>query len=1021
MDPFFSPGGHAPLESYLLDPDELALVLRKQGLESQFIFAVMLKFFESEKRFPTAGDSFPEAILQQIAYQVGLPSHVKLEVDESKRTYRRFCREIRQHFGYRECSLEDQKSLVSWLIQAVFPSSPTWEQTQDQAYTYLRERKIEPLAPKPLQRVLRSAHHQFETHFFKTIEGLLSADTKKALDALLEKDIPEADAPKTKDVLKLSDLKKETAELKLESILDEIKKYQHLCSLNLPQTLETLGSRTLFQKYYERVQTELPSHLKAHASPLRYAYLALFCSVRSQMIADTLTDLLLQFIHRIQKKAEKQVREYIFSEVTRVNGKFDTLALLAQTSYDNPLGIIQEEIYPHVPRDKLKDIATDLSHRGKWYKNQLKSKELSLYSSRNRRIVWALMDALSLASDPVQGPCLDVLKALAWLKERLNTPKIDLKPLEAIPFENVLSPSWLPFIKRLEPSKQVEIFNIYAYELALFERIGVELGCKNIWVEGAYRYRNPLHDLPKDFEANKTSYLKLLDLPECADLFTESLKKQLEEGLEALNHSILENPKVKIYNRKKKGSIKVSPSAAQAEPAHLGYLKQEIKRRWEPLSLMDILQESDYRIGFTKRFQSTISRSALTEATLKRRLLLCLFGLGTNAGLKRMSAGAGQETYSDLRYVKRCFMGCQTTRESIQDVVNAVLSIRDPKIWGTQTTGSACDSKKISVWDQNLMAEWHARYQGRGVMIYWHVDKKSACIYSHLKTCSSSEVGAMMKGFLNHDTNMEMNQLYVDTHGQSAIGFAFSHLFHFDLLPRLKNINQQKLFRASTTHFYPNLTAALAAKAINWKVIREAYEEILKIVAGLKTRTVEPEVIIKRFGADNEKNPVYQALLEIGKAVRTLFLCKYLASEELRIEIHDSLNVVERVNSIMGFIFYGKLGEISSNNREDQELSLLCLHLLQVCMVYINTLMIQEVLGDPLWQLTLTTEDRRALTPLIHTHITPYGFFVLDISHRIALKAPKNENNHDRSPTRTGIRTTHPRSGKSQAIREAVA
>ena len=44
----------------------------------------------------------------------------------------------------------------------------------------------------------------------------------------------------------------------------------------------------------------------------------------------------------------------------------------------------------------------------------------------------------------------------------------------------------------------------------------------------------------------------------------------------------------------------------------------------------------------------------------------------------------------------------------------------------------------------------------------------------------------------------------------------------------------------------------------------------------------------------------------------------------------ESLNVVERVNSIMGFIFYGRLGELSTNNTEDQELSFLCLPFCQI-------------------------------------------------------------------------------------------
>ena len=91
------------------------------------------------------------------------------------------------------------------------------------------------------------------------------------------------------------------------------------------------------------------------------------------------------------------------------------------------------------------------------------------------------------------------------------------------------------------------------------------------------------------------------------------------------------------------------------------------------------------------------------------------------------------------------------------------------------------------------MTEWHIRYGGRGVMIYWHVEKKSVCIYSQLKRCSSSEVAAMIEGVLRHCTEMEVEQHYVDSHGQSEIAFAFSHLLGFDLMPRLKAIASQKL------------------------------------------------------------------------------------------------------------------------------------------------------------------------------------------------------------------------------------
>lgn len=46
-------------------------------------------------------------------------------------------------------------------------------------------------------------------------------------------------------------------------------------------------------------------------------------------------------------------------------------------------------------------------------------------------------------------------------------------------------------------------------------------------------------------------------------------------------------------------------------------------------------------------------------------------------------------------------------------------------------------------------------------------------------------------------------------------------------------------------------------------------------------------------------------------------------------------------------IYYGKPGDIATNRRDETELSVLCLHLLQAAMVYINTLMIKTPSTTP--------------------------------------------------------------------------
>jgi hypothetical protein len=134
-------------------------------------------------------------------------------------------------------------------------------------------------------------------------------------------------------------------------------------------------------------------------------------------------------------------------------------------------------------------------------------------------------------------------------------------------------------------------------------------------------------------------------------------------------------------------------------------------------SLLDILKETELRVGFTEVFRSPTAYKNLDRDILQR-LLLSLHGLGTNTGLKRMSAGQQDTRYKDLLYVRRRLITKEHIREAITRVVNATFRVRLPEIWGEATTACASDSKKFAAWDQNLMTEWRVRYGGRGVMIY---------------------------------------------------------------------------------------------------------------------------------------------------------------------------------------------------------------------------------------------------------------------------------------------------------------
>ncbi len=245
----------------------------------------------------------------------------------------------------------------------------------------------------------------------------------------------------------------------------------------------------------------------------------------------------------------------------------------------------------------------------------------------------------------------------------------------------------------------------------------------------------------------------------------------------------------------------------------------------------------------------------------------------------------------------------------------------------------------------------------------------------------------MIEGVLHHCTDMEIDRQYVDSHGQSEVAFAFCHLLGFQLLPRLKAIHKQRLYRpdAGQPDAYPNLRPVLR-RAVNWDFMAREYDNMVKYATALRLGTAETEAILRRFTRNNLQHPTYKALVELGKARRTIFLCRYLRLPELRREIQEGLNVVENWNSANDFILIGKGNEIAANRREDQEVTMLALHLLQNAMVYINTLMIQRVLSDTAWMERMTAEDFRGLMPLLHGHISPYGIFLLDMASRLDIE-----------------------------------
>ena len=450
----------------------------------------------------------------------------------------------------------------------------------------------------------------------------------------------------------------------------------------------------LLQRYRQRAAVENAYEIRRHPSSLRYSLIAAYCWLRAQEITDELIELLIQIIHRIGTTAERRVERELIGTLKRVTGKNTLLCRLAETALANPDGIIREVLFPVVDEQTLADLVKELKSTGPAYRQHVSTVMRASYSHHYRRAVPALLRALEFRSNnrmhqPVIR-ALEVIKQTAGRAPRFYDP-------EEVPLEGIVSSGWRELI--LMPDKQGHLrVDRLKYELCVLQVLRERLRCKEIWVVGANRYRNPDEDLPTDFEVQRDQYYSALHLPQEVETFLGGVQREMSEALTLLDRSLPRNPHVKIL-QKRHGWIALSPLSAQPEPVNLLELKSEILKRWPMTSLLDMLKETDLRTDFSKAFKSATGRESLDPTTLQKRLLLCLYGLGTNTGLKRVSSGAGAESYTDLVYVRRRFIRKEPFREAIAKVVNGVFRVRLPHIWGEATTACASDSKKFGAWD----------------------------------------------------------------------------------------------------------------------------------------------------------------------------------------------------------------------------------------------------------------------------------------------------------------------------------
>lgn len=213
----------------------------------------------------------------------------------------------------------------------------------------------------------------------------------------------------------------------------------------------------------------------------------------------------------------------------------------------------------------------------------------------------------------------------------------------------------------------------------------------------------------------------------------------------------------------------------------------------------------------------------------------------------------------------------------------------------------------------------------------------------------------------------------------SDVVFGLYRLLGYQFSPRLADLSDQRFWRIDREADYGPLNP-LARHKIKVDLIRSHWDDILRVIGSLTTRTVKASEILRVLQRKGSLTKLGQAIAEVGRVAKTLHLLQYLDDGEYRQEIRDQLNLHESRHSLSREVFHGKKGELRQAYKSGQEDQLGALGLVVNAIVLWNTRYMDLALKHLEASGTVVLkEDVERLSPFVREHINLLGRYHFEV------------------------------------------